>query len=115
MFGLLIFIPAIMSLLLALQWGGSSYPWNNSRIIALTVLFSVLGIVFIAFEYGKVPKPPYPSTLSRRAVSLQPRRTHSVTEPHFSSLRTIYLCGNKSSETPVLPRPVPACFLSSWA
>jgi MFS family permease len=51
--GLLIFIPAIVCLLLALQWGGSAYPWNNARIIVLFVLFGILGILFIAFEYRR--------------------------------------------------------------
>jgi MFS family permease len=51
--GLLIFIPSIASLLLALEWGGSTYPWNNARIIVLFVLFGILGILFIAFEYRR--------------------------------------------------------------
>ena len=28
-FGTMVFIPAIVCLLLALQWGGSKYPWGN--------------------------------------------------------------------------------------
>jgi MFS family permease len=51
--GLLIFIPTVTSLLLALQWGGSTYPWGDSRIITLFVLFGVLAIVFIVFERWK--------------------------------------------------------------
>ncbi|KAJ7746353.1 major facilitator superfamily transporter [Mycena metata] len=48
--GTLMFIPAIISLLLALQWGGSKYPWNSGRIIALFVLFGVLIIAFVAIQ-----------------------------------------------------------------
>ena len=31
--GTLVFIPAIICLLLALQWGGSKYPWSNGKSI----------------------------------------------------------------------------------
>ncbi|KAJ7710449.1 hypothetical protein B0H17DRAFT_1123597 [Mycena rosella] len=44
--GTLAFIPAIICLLLALQWGGSQYPWGSARIIALFVVFSVLISIF---------------------------------------------------------------------
>jgi MFS family permease len=32
-FGTLVFIPAIVCLLLALQWGGSKYEWNNGELV----------------------------------------------------------------------------------
>jgi len=68
--GLLIFIPAIACLLLALEWGGSTYPWNNGRIIALFVLFGVLGIVFIAFEYWKGAEATLPiHIITQRSVA----------------------------------------------
>jgi hypothetical protein len=35
-----------VSLLLALQWGGSKYAWDNGRIIALFVLFGILITAF---------------------------------------------------------------------
>lgn len=58
--GTAVFIPAIVCLLLALQWGGTKYAWSNGRIIALLVLFGVLIIVFIGIqvwkgEYATVP------------------------------------------------------------
>ncbi|KAJ6615532.1 major facilitator superfamily domain-containing protein [Mycena sp. CBHHK59/15] len=52
-FGTVIFVPAIVSLLLALQWGGSKYPWSNGRIIALFVVFGVLISGFIAIQIWK--------------------------------------------------------------
>lgn len=44
--GTLCFLPALICLLLALEWGGSTYAWSNGRIIALLVLFCVLLIAF---------------------------------------------------------------------
>ena len=44
--GTLIFIPCVVSCLLALQWGGSQYPWNDARII---VLFIVSGLLLITW------------------------------------------------------------------
>jgi hypothetical protein len=38
LWGTAAFIPAIICLLLALQWGGTKYPWGSGRIIAVGVL-----------------------------------------------------------------------------
>lgn len=46
--GTLIFVPAIVCLLLALQWGGVTYDWSNGRIIALFVVFGIAIIAFVA-------------------------------------------------------------------
>ena len=51
--GTVFFISGIICLLLALQWGGSTYPWKDGRIIALLVLFAVLISVFIAIQRWK--------------------------------------------------------------
>ena len=51
--GTALFIPGIVCLLLALQWGGSTYPWHNARIVALLVLAGVLLIAFIAVQPWK--------------------------------------------------------------
>ncbi|KAJ7059774.1 putative MFS multidrug transporter [Mycena amicta] len=51
--GTIVFIPAIVSVLLALQWGGSKYAWNDRRIIALFVVFGVLIIAFVAIQIWK--------------------------------------------------------------
>ena len=48
--GELFLFPCIICLLLALQWGGSSYAWSDGRIIALFVLFGVLLIGFVAVQ-----------------------------------------------------------------
>jgi len=53
-------LPRIVCLLLALQWGGSTYAWSDARIIALLALFGVLLLLFIAVqirnpEFGTIP------------------------------------------------------------
>ena len=51
--GTVVFIPAIVCLLLALQWGGSKYAWSDGRIIGLFVVFAVLIITFIGVQIWK--------------------------------------------------------------
>ncbi|KAI3326429.1 MFS general substrate transporter [Xylariaceae sp. AK1471] len=48
--GTFFLIPSVISLLLALQWGGAKYPWGDGRIIALFVVFGVLTIIFWCIE-----------------------------------------------------------------
>ncbi|KAI0407363.1 major facilitator superfamily domain-containing protein [Xylaria palmicola] len=48
--GTLAILPAVVSLILALQWGGLTYPWSDRRIIALLTLGIFLGIVFILVQ-----------------------------------------------------------------
>lgn len=65
-YGTLIFLPMIVSLLLALQWGGSKYPWGNGRIIALFVIFGVLLIAFIAVQIWKQDNATVPPRLIKQ-------------------------------------------------
>jgi MFS family permease len=51
--GTAVFIPAIVCVLLALQWGGTKYAWSDARIIALFVLFGILTLVFAAIQFWK--------------------------------------------------------------
>jgi MFS family permease len=53
LFGNLFLMPAIISLFLALQWGGSKYPWGNGRIIGLFVVFGVLIVGFVAVQFWR--------------------------------------------------------------
>lgn len=56
--------PSIVCLLLALQWGGSTYAWNNARIIALFVIFGVLFLGFVAVQIWK----PETATIPARII-----------------------------------------------
>jgi hypothetical protein len=51
--GSALFLPAIICLLLALQWGGSRFAWGSGRIVALLVLFGVLTAGFLAVQWWK--------------------------------------------------------------
>ncbi|CAG8879306.1 unnamed protein product [Penicillium nalgiovense] len=48
--GSMFFLPSVICFLLALQWGGTAYPWSNGRIIALFVIAGVLLIVFVGVQ-----------------------------------------------------------------
>lgn len=49
--GNLVFMPAIICLLLVMQWGGITYAWNSWRVILVFCLFGVLLIVFLFVQY----------------------------------------------------------------
>lgn len=48
--GASLLIPAIICLILALQWGGSTYTWGSSQVIGLFVGFGLLAIIFAASQ-----------------------------------------------------------------
>jgi MFS family permease len=48
--GTICLFPGVICLLLGLEWGGSTYPWNNGRIIALLVLGVVLLSAFVVIQ-----------------------------------------------------------------
>lgn len=63
--GTLVFMPAIICLLLALQWGGTTYAWNNGRIIALFVLFGVLLVLFLYIQHRQQEQATVPPRILR--------------------------------------------------
>ena len=69
-FGTLVFLPGIVCLLLALQWGGTTYAWANGRIIALFILAVILiGIfIFIQFRMGERATVPI-RIISQRSIA----------------------------------------------
>ena len=61
--------PAAICLILATQWGGVQYPWNDGRIIALFVLCGVLGAAFVAAQIWLKDKATVPpKVISQRSI-----------------------------------------------
>lgn len=69
--GVAVFVPAIFMILLALQWGGTKYPWNSSRIIGLFVGAGVVLVLFGFYQWrqGDMAMIP-PAILTNRTVLL---------------------------------------------
>ncbi|KAJ7197032.1 MFS transporter [Mycena pura] len=67
--GTLIFLPAVVCILLALQWGGTKYAWGSARIIALIVLFGVFILVFFAIQIREQENATIPPRiLTQRSI-----------------------------------------------
>ncbi|KAL5319710.1 hypothetical protein ACEPPN_012766 [Leptodophora sp. 'Broadleaf-Isolate-01'] len=49
--GLAIFIPAVVMVLLAVQWGGTTHPWKSATVIGLFIGFGVLICLFAAWQW----------------------------------------------------------------
>ena len=67
--GTVFFIPGVVCLLIALQWGGFTYPWSDGRIIALFVVFGVCILTFIGIQFWR-PKVATVSPLMLRKRSV---------------------------------------------
>lgn len=69
-FGTVALMPAVICLLLALQWGGTIYPWSNPRVIVLFILFGILSIAFIVIQMRNGKNATLPITvISQRSVA----------------------------------------------
>lgn len=64
--GTLCFLPGIVCLLLALQWGGTTYAWKDGRIIALLVLFAVFISAFCAVQVWKQENATVPPRIIKQ-------------------------------------------------
>ncbi|CAG8384761.1 unnamed protein product [Penicillium salamii] len=49
--GTILLVASIICLLIALQWGGSQYPWSDGREIALLTVFGVLFFAWAAVQW----------------------------------------------------------------
>ncbi|KAH0548114.1 hypothetical protein GP486_008157 [Trichoglossum hirsutum] len=70
LWGTLAFLPAIVCLLLALQWGGTKYAWKSAQVIVLLVVFFVLVCVFAVIQVWKQENATLPPRiLKQRSVA----------------------------------------------
>ncbi|KAK6223793.1 major facilitator superfamily transporter [Colletotrichum tabaci] len=63
--GTVFFLPAIVCLILALQWGGTEYAWNSATVIGLFVGFALMIIIFIGIQLWQGDKGTLPPKLFR--------------------------------------------------
>lgn len=68
--GFITFVPSIISLLLALEWGGTKYAWSDWIMIILLTIFAFLFVCFVAVqlllqENGTVP----PRIICQRSIA----------------------------------------------
>lgn len=67
--GFALFAPAVIQLLLALQWGGITYAWNGAKIIGLFCGAGGTFAVFLAWDYHKGDDAMIPfSMVGKRTV-----------------------------------------------
>lgn len=63
-------MPWVISLLLALQWGGSKYAWGSWRIILLLTLFGVLLVLWVVVQVREGDKATVPvKIISQRSMA----------------------------------------------
>ncbi|CAP70297.1 uncharacterized protein PODANS_3_3800 [Podospora anserina S mat+] len=80
--GILFLFPGIVCLFIALQWGGSTYDWNDWRIIVLFVFFGLCSIAYTTVQI----KLPETATIPPRVITQR-----SV---FFGTLYTFFLSGS---------------------
>ena len=67
--GPIIYIPGVISLLLALQWGGSTYPWNSPVVLTLFVVAGVLIPIWVYSQFRLGDKATIPMrVMTQRTV-----------------------------------------------
>jgi uncharacterized membrane protein len=114
--GIILLLGAVSCLFLALQWGGSRFLWNSSRIIGLLIGFGLLAILFCVLQWWLAEKATIPLRILRQrtvlygALSLFFISMSSnivslplLTEPyHFSAAK---LCSRNSITFPSIFKP----------
>ena len=63
-------LPAVVCLLLALQWGGDQYAWNNSKIVGLFIGFGLLTILFVVSQMWMGDKATLPPRIMKMRTTI---------------------------------------------
>ena len=66
--GFVLFAPAAIQLLLALQYGGTRFAWNSAQIIGLFCGAGATFIIFMAWEYYRGDEAMIPFSVVRERV-----------------------------------------------
>lgn len=68
--GMIFLLPGIVCLFLAFQWGGSTYQWNEWRVVLLLVLFGLCMTAFITVQIFKPETASVPpKVITQRSVA----------------------------------------------
>jgi MFS family permease len=78
--GLLLFAPAIVMLLIALQWGGRSYAWKSATVIGLLVGSVVMMLLFGLWQWHQQENASIPLRI------LHQRNVYATTSMSFLGL-----------------------------
>lgn len=89
--GFSIFAPAIIQLLLALDYGGNQYPWNSATVIGLFCGSGAMFILFLGWEYRTGRDAMFPLYMVSQGIV------------HFSCLFMFFLGGMNACATYYLP------------
>jgi MFS family permease len=68
--GAVFLICAIVSLLLALQWGGFTYPWKNSKVWGTLLGFGLIIVVFVAIQIYQKDRATIPVRVFKQRTIL---------------------------------------------
>ncbi|KAH7114392.1 MFS transporter [Dendryphion nanum] len=68
--GAVFLICSIVSLLLALQWGGQTYPWKNSKVWGLLLGFGLMLLVFIIIQIYQKDRATIPIRVFKQRTIL---------------------------------------------
>ncbi|KAL2842994.1 major facilitator superfamily domain-containing protein [Aspergillus pseudodeflectus] len=63
--GMVLILPAVMCILLVLQWGGAKYAWSNWRIIVLLVMGGSLALTFTVVQLWQGDRATIPPRIVR--------------------------------------------------
>ncbi|OCK80654.1 MFS transporter [Lepidopterella palustris CBS 459.81] len=67
--GTLVFLGALTSLFIALEWGGAKYAWNSARIIVLLIFFGLGVCAWVAIQAWKGESGTVPARIiSQRSI-----------------------------------------------
>lgn len=58
--GLALFIPGVLMLLLAVQWGGNRFAWKSATIIGLFIGFGIMMIIFGFWQWHEQEEASIP-------------------------------------------------------
>lgn len=87
--GSLFFICGGVCLLHALQWGGSTYSWQDGRIVALLVLFALLMGSFIAVQTLVPESATIPSRIIKRRSIIAGMWSHYYLPIWFQAIKDV--------------------------